>query len=58
MQCIIIGYDKDKFGYRLYDIVQKKLVKSHDMQFMKNQTIEDIKMVEKTTPEKDNNLLS
>ncbi|RDX75687.1 hypothetical protein CR513_44402, partial [Mucuna pruriens] len=40
----------------MYDLVEKKLVKSHDMQFMEDQTIEDIDKVKKFTPEKDNNL--
>jgi len=32
-ECIFIGYDHDEFGYRLYDPVQKKLVRSHVMLF-------------------------
>ncbi|RDX90136.1 hypothetical protein CR513_28032, partial [Mucuna pruriens] len=28
-QCIFIGYDYDEYGYRLYDSVEKKLVRSH-----------------------------
>ena len=56
MQCIFIGYGEDEFGYRFYDPVEKKLVRSRDVQFMEDQTIEDIDKVEKTTPEKDSNL--
>ncbi|RDX88079.1 hypothetical protein CR513_30373, partial [Mucuna pruriens] len=41
-QCIFIGYDHDKYSYMMYDPVEKKLVKSRDVQFMKDQTIEDI----------------
>ncbi|RDX85022.1 hypothetical protein CR513_33841, partial [Mucuna pruriens] len=41
---------------KLYDPVEKKLVKRCDVQFMKDQTIEDIDKVKKTTPEKDNSL--
>ncbi|RDY02489.1 hypothetical protein CR513_14047, partial [Mucuna pruriens] len=55
-QCIFIGYGQDKYGYKLYDFVEKKLVKSHDVQFMEDQTIEDIDKIKKTTPEKDNSL--
>jgi len=33
-----------------------KLVRSRDVQFMEDQTIEDIDKVEKTTPKKDSNL--
>jgi len=55
-QCIFIGYGEDEFGYRFYDHIKKKLVRSRDVHFMEDQTIEDIDKVEKTTPEKDNNL--
>ncbi|RDX98308.1 hypothetical protein CR513_18798, partial [Mucuna pruriens] len=55
-QCIFIGYDQNEYGYRLYDPVEKKLVRSRDMQFMEDQIIEDIDKIKKTTPEKDNSL--
>nr|KYP52472.1 Retrovirus-related Pol polyprotein from transposon TNT 1-94 [Cajanus cajan] len=55
-QCIFIGYGHNEFGYMLYDPIEKKLVRSCDVQFMEDQTIEDINKVEKTTPKKDNNL--
>ncbi|RDX64725.1 hypothetical protein CR513_56683, partial [Mucuna pruriens] len=41
---------------RMYDTSEKKLVKSCDVQFMEDQTIEDIDKVKKTTHEKDNSL--
>ena len=41
-QCIFISYGEDEFGYRFYDPVEKKLVRSRDVQFMEDQTIEDI----------------
>ncbi|RDY09567.1 hypothetical protein CR513_06043, partial [Mucuna pruriens] len=56
IRCIFIGYGHDEHGYKLYNPVEKKLVKSHDVQFMKDQTIKDIDKVNKSTPEKDNNL--
>ncbi|RDX88348.1 hypothetical protein CR513_30076, partial [Mucuna pruriens] len=40
----------------MYDPIEKKLVRSRDMQFMEDQTIEDIDKVKKSTPEKDNSL--
>ena len=55
-QCIFIGYGQDEFGYRLYDPIEKKLVRSRDVQFMEDQTIEDIQKVKETTLEKNNNL--
>ncbi|RDY07420.1 hypothetical protein CR513_08470, partial [Mucuna pruriens] len=53
-QCIFIEYGQNEYGYRLYDPIEKKLVRSHDVQFIEDQTIEDIDKVKKTTPEKDN----
>lgn len=35
-QCIFIGYDLDNFGYRIYDPVEKKLVRSCDVVFIEN----------------------
>ncbi|RDY10991.1 hypothetical protein CR513_04408, partial [Mucuna pruriens] len=41
-QCIFIGYGQDEYGYKLYDSVEKKLVRSCDVQFMEDQTIKYI----------------
>ncbi|RDX79229.1 hypothetical protein CR513_40379, partial [Mucuna pruriens] len=30
-QCIFIGYGHDEYGYRMYDPVEKKLVRSRDV---------------------------
>ncbi|RVW62457.1 Retrovirus-related Pol polyprotein from transposon TNT 1-94 [Vitis vinifera] len=45
--CVFIGYGQDELGYRFYDPVQKKLVRSRDVVFMEDHTIQDI---EKTNP--------
>ncbi|RDX86500.1 hypothetical protein CR513_32156, partial [Mucuna pruriens] len=55
-QCIFIGYGHDEYGYRMYDPIEKKLVRSRDVQFMEDQTIEGIDKVKKSTPKKDNSL--
>ena len=49
-QCIFIGYGEDEFGYRFYDSIEKKLVRSRDVKLMEDQTIEDIDKMEKSTP--------
>ncbi|RDX69418.1 hypothetical protein CR513_51470, partial [Mucuna pruriens] len=41
-QCIFIRYGHDEYDYRMYDPVEKKLVRSRDVQFMEDETIEDI----------------
>ena len=38
--CIFMGYSKDEFAYRLWDLVDKKVVWSHDIVFMEDKTIE------------------
>ena len=40
--CIFLGYGQDEFGYRLYDPVMKKLVRSRDVVFVKDQSLKDI----------------
>ena len=44
--CISMGYSEDEFGYRLWDLVDKKVVRSRDIFFMEEKTIEDRKQQE------------
>ncbi|WVZ03005.1 hypothetical protein V8G54_023811 [Vigna mungo] len=55
-QCIFIGFGQDEFGCKLYDPIEKKVVRSCDVQFMEDQTIEDIDKVDKSTPKQDDNV--
>jgi hypothetical protein len=41
-QCIFMGYGHEKFGYRLWDPVNKKIIQSKDSVFFEDQTIEDL----------------
>ena len=41
-QHIFIGYGQDEFGYRFYDPIDKKLIRSRDVVFFEDQAIEDI----------------
>ena len=41
-QCIFLGYGGDQFGYKFYDPVARKVVRSRDVVFVEDQTIEDI----------------
>jgi hypothetical protein len=50
-QCIFLGYGLDEFGYRLYDPVEKKLVRSRDVVFMEDQIVCDIEKTEKVVPQ-------
>mgnify|MGYP000432718087 CR=1 FL=1 len=38
-QCIFLGYDDDEFGYRLWNLPQKKVIRSRDIVFMEEKTI-------------------
>ena len=39
--CIFMGYSEDEFGYRLWDLVDKKVVRSWDIVLMEDKTIKD-----------------
>ena len=41
-ECIYLGSPKDEFGYRLWDPIKKKIVRSRDVVFIEDQTIKDI----------------
>ena len=41
-KCIFLRYGHEEFGYRLYDLVDKKVVRSRDVVFFEDQIIEDI----------------
>ena len=55
-QCIFIGYGQDEFGYKFFDPIERKSIRSRDVKFMKDQTIEDIDKIENTTSKIDNRL--
>jgi len=42
-ECIYLGSPKDEFGYRLWDSLNKKIVRSQDVVFFEDQTIKDLK---------------
>ena len=39
--CIFLRYGRDEFGYRRWDPVDKKIIRSRDVVFLEDQTIED-----------------
>ena len=41
-QCIFLGYGLDEFEYKLFNPIAKKVVRSRDVVFVEDQTIEDI----------------
>lgn len=49
-QCIYLGSPKNEFGYRLWDPVKRKIIRSRDVIFFEDQTIEDLKQAEKSRP--------
>ena len=49
-QCIFIGYGHEDFGYILWDPMKKKIIRSQDVIFLEDQTIEDFEKTEKLAP--------
>ena len=47
-QCIFLGYGHEEFGYRLWDPVDKKVIRSRDVIFFEDQTIKDFDKSKKT----------
>ena len=39
--CIFLGYDDDKFGYRLWDLIDKKVTRSRYIVFMEEKIVAD-----------------
>nr|GFC56948.1 putative ribonuclease H-like domain-containing protein [Tanacetum cinerariifolium] len=45
--CVFLGYGQDELGYRLYDPIQKRLVRSRDVEFEEDQTLKNVEKAEK-----------
>lgn len=41
-ECIFFGYENGEFGYRLWDPIEKKLVRSQDVVFFEKEIIENV----------------
>ena len=52
---MFFGYGQYEFGYRLYDLVKKKLIRSQDVVFVEDQTIADIKKIDEPKSKHSNN---
>jgi len=52
-QCIFLGYGLDEFGYKLFDPIAKNVVRSRDVVFVEDQTIEDIVKTKVLVPQQD-----
>ena len=50
--CIFLGYSEDEFGYRMWDLLDKKVIRSRDVIFMEDKTIEDWKQQRPESPPK------
>ena len=47
--CIFLGYGDDEFGYRLWNLEEKKVIRSHDIVFMEENIIANWESEMKTT---------
>ena len=48
-KCIYLGSPRDEFDYRLWDPATGKVIRSRDVVFFEDQTLEDIRRSTKTT---------
>ena len=47
---MFLGYSNEEFGYKLWDPATKKIIRSRDVVFFEDQTIEDLDQVKKPKP--------
>ena len=47
--CIFLGYGEDEFSYRLWDLAEKKVIRTRDIIFMEEKIIVDWEMEKKGT---------
>ena len=47
--CIFLGYGDNEFGYRLWNLEEKKVIRSRDIVFMEEKTIADWESEKRTT---------
>ena len=47
--CIFLGYGHEEFGYRLWDPMSRKIVRSRDVVFLEDQLVDDGDKVEKAS---------
>jgi len=52
-QYIFLGYGLDEFGYKLFDPIAKKVVRSRGVVFVEDQTIEDIVKTKVQVPQQE-----
>ncbi|GAA0174548.1 hypothetical protein LIER_27919 [Lithospermum erythrorhizon] len=46
-QCVFLSFEDEKFGYKLYDLVDKKIIRSRDVMFREDLTVKDLDKTEK-----------
>ena len=46
-QCIFLDYSNEEFGYMLWDLATKKIIRSIDVVLFETQTLEDLDQVKK-----------
>ena len=49
-ECTYLGSPRDELGFKLWDPINKKIVRSRDVVFFEDHTIHDIQRSEKSKP--------
>ena len=49
-KCVYLGSPRDELGFRLWDPINKKIVRSRDVVFFEDKTIHDIQRSKKPKP--------
>ncbi|GAA0173818.1 hypothetical protein LIER_27354 [Lithospermum erythrorhizon] len=53
MKCILLSFGDKKFGYKFYDLVEKKIIRSRDVVFTEDQNIKDFDKLAEVTYDDD-----
>lgn len=56
-QCVLLNYVLDEFGYKCYDLMTKKLVRSQDVLFVEDKKIKDIHNIDRSITRSSNGLV-
>ena len=54
--CIVLRYGDDEFGYQLWNLAEKKVIRSRDIVFLEDKTIADWELKKKISTSESKNI--